>query len=101
MCETCAPDIGEQAAHIQANVAVEQAWTQARESDQLRGVDVKQAVSVAAACSKCQATLAAGSKFCAQCGTPAVAAGPKFCAQCGGALASGARFCAQCGKPAG
>jgi hypothetical protein len=102
LCEGCAPDIGEQAAHIQANVAVEQAWTQAREGDQLRGVDVKsQVASVGGACKKCQAALTAGSKFCAQCGTPAEVAGPKFCDQCGTQLTAGSKFCAQCGKPAG
>jgi hypothetical protein len=105
LCETCAPDIGEQAAHIQAQVAVEQAWTQARDADQVRGaVDVKgQVASVGALCKKCQATLTAGSKFCAQCGTPAPAAsaGPKFCNQCGKELTAGSKFCAQCGTPAG
>jgi hypothetical protein len=102
LCEECAPDLGEQAAAIQAQVAVEQAWTQAREGDQLRGVDVKaQVAAVGAACTKCQAALTPGSKFCAQCGTPSAVAGPKFCNQCGAELTGGSRFCAQCGKPAG
>jgi RNA polymerase subunit RPABC4/transcription elongation factor Spt4 len=101
LCEDCAPDLGEHAAQIQAKVAVEQAWTQAREANQMQNVDVKApGVAVAAACKKCHAVLPTGSKFCAQCGTPSEVAGPKFCAQCGGQLAAGSKFCAQCGKPA-
>lgn len=101
LCEGCAPDLTEQGAAIQAQVAVEQAWEQARAGDQLRGADLKNAVAtVGATCTSCQATLAADARFCAQCGTAAPAkasAGPKFCAQCGGGLAAGARFCAGCG----
>ena len=101
LCESCAPDLTEQGAAIQAQVAVEQAWEQARGADQTRGADLKSAVAtVGASCSGCQATLAADARFCAQCGTVVAAkasAGPKFCAQCGGGLAVGARFCAGCG----
>jgi hypothetical protein len=102
LCEECAPDLGEQAAAMQAQVAVEQAWTQAREADQMRGVDVKsQLAAIGAVCKKCQTPLKAGSKFCAQCGTPTETAGPKVCNQCGAELSGGSRFCDQCGKPAG
>jgi predicted amidophosphoribosyltransferase len=45
------------------------------------------------ACS-CGAALAAGARFCAQCGQPQKPAG---CPGCGAATAAGARFCAQCG----
>lgn len=71
-------------------------------------------------CAKCNAGLAAGAKFCPECGTsvpaqllcPAcskpVAAGAKFCQECGKQLsavcpacakpvAPGAKFCAECG----
>jgi hypothetical protein len=100
LCENCAPDIKEQAAAIQSQVAVEQAWDKARQADQLRGVDVqKEVAAVGSACKKCSATLAAGAKFCAQCGTPAAVAGPKFCASCGAPFAAGSRFCGECGKP--
>lgn len=105
LCEDCAPDLREQAPAIQAQVAVEQAWEQARSGDQLRGFDVSAEASVASSCKKCQATLAAGAKFCAQCGTAstptAAAAGPKFCANCGGGLSAGARFCPGCGTGVG
>lgn len=101
LCESCAPDLSEQAPAIQAQAAVEQASQKAREVDQLRGLDMGAEASVGASCSKCQATLAAGAKFCAHCGMAAapVAAAtlPKFCAGCGGAVGPGARFCAGCG----
>jgi hypothetical protein len=102
LCETCAPDVGEQAVAIQAQVAVEQSWDAARRVDQMRGLDVQSAVAVAGpACSRCQATLVAGAKFCAQCGVPAVMVnGPRFCAECGSPMSPGARFCAGCGHPA-
>jgi hypothetical protein len=104
LCETCAPDLGEQAAAIQAQIAVEQAWGKARAVDQMRGVDVQsQAAAVGPTCPKCQGSLAAGAKFCAQCGTSigaAAAPGPRFCAGCGADLAGGSRFCPTCGKPA-
>jgi hypothetical protein len=41
LCEACAPDLQEEAAHIQAKVAVEQAWDKARQSDQVGGLDMK------------------------------------------------------------
>jgi hypothetical protein len=104
LCEECAPDLREHAPAIQAQVGVEQAWEKARAQDQMRNFDITPEASVGAACSKCQTTLAAGAKFCAQCGSAAPQAsapGPRFCAQCGGALGAGARFCAGCGSAVG
>jgi Double zinc ribbon len=105
LCEECAPDLAEEAAALQANVAVDQARDKAREVDQMRGFDIQsEAVSAAVGCRNCQASLAPGAKFCAQCGAPAeqtlAAAGPRFCAQCGEQLPPGTRFCAKCGRPA-
>lgn len=103
LCEDCAPDLHEHAPAIQAQAAIEQAGEQARAADQLRGMELSAEARVNASCTKCQATLAANARFCAQCGTVAPAAatatGPKFCGQCGGALSPGAKFCAGCGKP--
>jgi hypothetical protein len=102
LCEDCAPDLGEHAVAAQAEAAVEQARDKARAVDQMQGFDVQnQVLTASSSCAKCQAPLAPGAKFCAQCGTAAVAAGPKFCSHCGGALGAGARFCAQCGQAAG
>lgn len=104
LCESCAPDLQEHAARMQAEVAVQQARQKIEDVDQTRGADVAQGVArVGAGCSKCQAALAPSARFCAECGTPvtaAVASGPKFCSGCGGALAPGAKFCAGCGQAA-
>jgi hypothetical protein len=99
LCEGCAPDLQEHAVAAQAQVAVEQTWEKARGADQMRGLDVQQAkLSAPSTCPKCQASLAAGARFCAACGNAVVAAaGPKFCSGCGTQLQSGARFCPQCG----
>jgi len=40
--------------------------------------------------------LRAGSKFCAECGTPMA----KHCANCNADLAPTAKFCPECGTPA-
>lgn len=52
-----------------------------------------------AACASCGGALAAGAKFCANCGTPVPV--KAFCTGCGNDLAPGAKFCANCGQPAG
>lgn len=107
LCEGCAPDLSEQAPMIQAQVAVEQAWEQARKGDQLRGADLNAApmrVGNKAECATCHSALAPEARFCAQCGTPAVTApqaaavSPRFCASCGTKLDGGARFCPGCGS---
>jgi Double zinc ribbon/Prokaryotic RING finger family 2 len=103
LCKQCAPDLGEHAASIQAQVAVEQTWQAARQADQMHGLDVQSGeLGVGPGCPNCQATLAPGSRFCAHCGTPITVPepGPHFCSQCGGQLQAGAQFCAQCGKQA-
>jgi hypothetical protein len=53
----------------------------------------------AAACASCGGALAAGAKFCANCGTPVPS--KAFCTGCGKELAPGAKFCANCGQPTG
>ena len=57
------------------------------------------ATAPAAACGSCGGALAAGAKFCANCGTPVPS--KAFCTGCGKELAPGAKFCANCGQPAG
>jgi len=109
LCEACAPDLREHAPMIQAQVAVEQAWDQARQGDQLRGADLNAkplSVGSSSSCAQCKAALGAGARFCAHCGAPAVAreAAPeakKFCSNCGGKLEPSARFCQGCGSAAG
>jgi len=101
LCEACAPDLHEEAAHIQAKVAVEQAWDKARQGDHLRGFDVN-APNASAACPHCNARIEGTGPFCTSCGKPRApaATAKSFCAQCGGELAATAKFCAGCGTPA-
>src|SRR5262245_15675313 len=100
LCEGCAPNLAEHAPALQANAALEQARQKVAEVDQTRGADVAQAEAAVRTCTTCQASLAAGARFCAQCGGAVVAAAPKFCTGCGGSLATGARFCSGCGAVA-
>ncbi len=96
MCETCAPDLQEEAAAIQQQVAIDQLREKAREIDQTQGQRVDGLQT--AACGKCNARLQPGAKFCAGCGTP-VGGAPRqvFCAQCGAPGAPGGHFCGSCG----
>jgi membrane protease subunit (stomatin/prohibitin family) len=48
-------------------------------------------------CPKCNAQVAAGSKFCAQCGN--VMPTPATCSKCKAQIAPGAKFCGACGTP--
>lgn len=50
--------------------------------------------AAALVCSSCKAALAAGTKFCPECGMPV----KKFCTECGSPLQAGAKFCPECGK---
>ncbi len=47
-------------------------------------------------CAKCGATLAAGAKFCLECGEKVVPAGQVICPQCGKTIPKG-KFCMECG----
>ena len=47
-------------------------------------------------CPQCHSPVRAGSKFCAECGTPMA----KHCTNCNADLSATAKFCAECGTPA-
>jgi membrane protease subunit (stomatin/prohibitin family) len=49
----------------------------------------------ALACANCNAGLAPGAKFCAECGTPT----QKHCTNCNAMVSASAKFCAECGTP--
>lgn len=53
-------------------------------------------VPVGDACTNCQKTIPSGSKFCPHCGT-AQAPEKVFCKECGNDLQPGAKFCGNCG----
>jgi hypothetical protein len=99
LCENCAPNLAEEAAHHQANIAASQLAEKMRNVDQVAGIDP--AAMMLGACPHCQARLQAGKKFCAGCGKPVGAGAAKsFCSGCGAQLDAGSKFCGDCGQPA-
>lgn len=96
LCEDCAPNLHEEAAHIQAKVSVEQAWSKARTVDQVASLDMAAPRAVAASsCPHCNAAVSGG-KFCSECGKP-LAPAKAHCTQCGAEMKPQARFCSECG----
>jgi len=100
LCENCAPDLMEEAAHAQAHAAREQVHQKAREHDQTGGLDMSGDAQHMAACPHCMARLSPGARFCAACGKSVapVAAAKTFCSQCGAEKPGGAKFCPGCGS---
>jgi hypothetical protein len=101
LCERCAPDLGEEAAAAQADVAAQQVRQKMQDVDLVGDVDVSQ--PMVGQCPHCQARVQPGVKFCSECGKPvggpAATAGPKFCSGCGAKM-TGGKFCGACGAPA-
>ena len=98
-CEDCAPDEHEELASAKAQATREQIGEKARAQDYTSDLDFGKHAQVACACG---ARIAAGAKFCPECGAPnaAAAAKPKFCSACGTKLEPGAKFCPECGEKA-
>jgi len=97
LCEGCAPDLAEEAAHHQAHAAAQQIGEKIRKVDLVGDIDPTG--QMLAQCPSCQARIQPGTKFCATCGKPVGTAAAKtaFCTSCGKQLAPGARFCGECG----
>ncbi|WP_163997607.1 zinc ribbon domain-containing protein [Pyxidicoccus caerfyrddinensis] len=95
LCEACAPDLAEEAASIQAHVAVEQAREKVRKVDQVASLDVT--ATRVAACPHCSAKVDGG-KFCGECGKP-LAVQKVGCGKCGQEIPERAKFCPECGTP--
>jgi hypothetical protein len=100
LCEGCAPDLAEEAAAHQAQIAAQQAAEKIRSVDQVKAFDPT--AEMVSSCPSCHARIQAGAKFCAGCGKPvgAATAAKAFCSGCGQQLPANARFCAGCGQPA-
>lgn len=96
LCEECAPNLEEEAAAAQAQVAREQLWEKARASDQIADVDMK--AERAARCPHCGAK-AEGGKFCADCGKPLSTR--TACPKCGKKVLAVGKFCPECGENLG
>jgi len=93
LCETCAPDLAEEAAAQQAQIAAQQVAEKLRKVDQVANFDPT--AEMVSSCPSCKSQLQAGAKFCPGCGKPVGSGASKaFCSGCGAQLAPGARFCA-------
>lgn len=99
LCEGCAPDLAEEAASHQAHIASEQIAQKMRETDLVGNIDVKADMisqcphckarvqpgkKFCAGCGKPIGAAAAKKQFCTGCGAE-MAAGAKFCGDCGAA----------------
>lgn len=93
LCESCAPDLAEEAAAAQAQAAVEQVQAKARATDLVADVDMKQ--EQLASCPHCNARVQGG-KFCPSCGKPL--SSKVACAKCGTEFTG--KFCPECGTRA-
>lgn len=92
LCESCAPDLMEEAAAQQAQAAKEQVYDKARTIDHTKDVDLVSNVNVR--CPSCAAQVQGG-KFCPECGEPL--ASKLLCKKCGTEMKAGAKFCPECG----
>jgi hypothetical protein len=97
LCLACAPDLQQEAAVAQAQVAVDQVREKAKQTDQTGGMDM--AAAQTAVCPHCNARVASGAKFCEGCGQSLAA--PAGCPRCHAPMSATARFCGACGSPRG
>lgn len=109
LCEGCAPNFEEEMAaahaHAKADAARAQLQEKAAKVDYVANVDMSAKAVVAAPgtaaaspCGACGAALAAGARFCPQCGAARVSSG---CPSCGAVVQKNTKFCAQCGARVG
>lgn len=94
LCLDCAPDLQQETAAAQAQVAKDQVFEKARAADLTAGVDMKQ--QAAASCASCGAAVGSA-KFCPDCGAPVNA--KARCGGCNAEMSAAAKFCPECGKP--
>ena len=101
LCKQCAPDVGVEMAAAQASKTRDAVWENAQASaEEQKAVAPDQFKStLRATCPNCNAPLAAGAKFCPECGAKIQA--EKHCTECGARLAADAKFCPECGTKAG
>jgi len=96
LCKKCAPIMEREVAAMQAEIAVEQAHEKLQKQDLTAGIDLTAEATVL--CPACGAETQPG-KFCSACGAPLK---PKSeCSKCGSHVAAGAKFCPECGQQLG
>jgi predicted amidophosphoribosyltransferase len=91
----CSPKIDQEISAIESEATIEQLRQKAMsEMDMTGGVQMK-SVAAPTKCPSCGEEVAAGQKFCGECGTN-VFAKPK-CSSCGAEASPGTKFCGECG----
>jgi uncharacterized protein (UPF0212 family) len=96
LCKKCAPIMQREVAAMQAGIAVQQAQEKLQKQDLTAGVDLTAEATLL--CPACGAETQPG-KFCSACGA---ALKPKSeCSKCGSQVAAGAKFCPECGQKLG
>jgi hypothetical protein len=105
-CVNCSPKMDEEITAIESEATIQQLRNKAMtEVDMTGGVQLHSAAagvtptSAEVDCPNCGAQVAAGAKFCAECGTKVQR--KQFCPECGVEAAPGAKFCAECGTRLG
>jgi len=96
LCESCAPNLAEEAAAAQASAVKQQVWQKAQSTDLVADVDLTS--KAVAYCPKCGAR-SQGGKFCQDCGAPFSAT--KDCPKCGTKIEGQPKFCPECGEKFG
>lgn len=101
LCKKCAPDLGVEMAAAQASRTVEEIWAHSKVAQDDREMLQEKSwrEGVRATCPKCNAPLAAKTKFCPECGESIQS--QAHCTQCGAKLGEGMKFCAECGAKVG
>jgi hypothetical protein len=94
LCLDCAPDLAQETAAAQAQIAKEQIFEKARATKLVEDVDMTR--EAAASCMACGAAVGTA-KFCPDCGKPVLT--KIKCGQCGAEMNSSAKFCPECGTP--
>jgi hypothetical protein len=95
LCKSCAPDLAEEGAALQARLDAEQLGQKLRAPEP--AVEANSTSQAGAACPHCAAPVERGAKFCAACGKPLAVA--TTCGKCGTKFATAGKFCPECGEP--
>jgi hypothetical protein len=98
-CVLCQPKMDQEISAIESDATIAQLRDKAySQTDMTGGIEMHSAAA-SVKCPSCSAEVAAGQKFCGECGTN-VLAKPK-CASCGTEGKTGQKFCSECGGKLG
>ncbi|MEW6031650.1 MAG: zinc ribbon domain-containing protein [Bacillota bacterium] len=96
LCVECAPKLEQELAASQSEAQLDQMRQKVWQTDFSRDLNVVD--HVVAKCPSCGAETSGG-RFCAQCGAQLTT--ERTCERCGTKMAAGAKFCPECGQPQG